>query len=391
MPDQITEVISRSWFSRIRNSFGGMLVGVVLTVLPFIFLSWNEKRAIDMIRALNEGARSVVSIAADAVNPQNEGALVHFSGRADSPDRVGDKVFGLDEAALKLRRRVETFQWEETRSQESKTKMGGGTDTVVTYHYRTHWSEDLANSGQFKDSASHRNPAQRLFDDHQDVAQPVKVGAFTLPESLVAMLAGWTALPVPSLDRLPPEIRSRSPIAGDFLYFGKDPSRPAVGDTRVRFEVVPPQEVTVVARQVGTTLEPFHANSGASVLLLEPGIHSAADMFAQAQSKNRAMTWILRIVLFVMMGIGLSLVFRPFRVLADVLPFAGRLVGAGTGFVAFLLAAVLSTVTVAIAWLAVRPEIGFPLLLVAGGLAVWLARRMKRAAGPPPILMDAKR
>lgn len=391
MPDQITEVISRSWFSRIRNSFGGLIVGVVLTILSFIFLSWNEKRAIDMIRALNEGARAVVSVAATAVNPQQEGALVHFSGRADSPDRVEDRVFGLNETALKLRRRVETFQWEETRSQESKTKMGGGTDTVVTYSYRTHWSEDLADSAHFKDAASHRNPAQRLFDAHQDVAQPVRVDAFTLPDSLVARIAGWTGLPVPSLDRLPAEIRCRSPLPGDFLYFGKDPGHPAVGDTRVRFEVVPPQEVTVVARQVGNTLEPFHAKSGASVLLLEPGVHSAADMFAQAQSRNRAITWVLRVVLFVVMGIGLSLVFHPLRVLADVLPFAGRLVGAGTGFVAFLLAGVLSTATVAIAWLAVRPEVGIPLLLVAGGLALWLARRMKQAEGPPPIPVDAKR
>lgn len=380
MADQVTQVVSRSWISRLRGSLGGMLVGIVLTVLPFFGLSWNEKRAIDVIRALNEGARKVVSVPAGAVSPQNEGALVHFSGRADSPDRVEDPAFGVSEAALKLRRNVETFQWEETKSEDTRTQMGGGTETAVTYSYRKAWKKDLIDSNRFQEPAGRQNPAQALFPDYQDVAEPVRVEAFTLPEVLVSMISGWKELAVPPSEKLPPEVRAKARIAGDALYFGKDPAHPAVGDTRVRFEVVPPQEVTVVARQAGQTLEPFQAeSSGKRVVLLEPGVHNAGDMFTLAQTKNRIMTWILRFVFFLVMGLGLALIFQPFRVLADVLPAAGRIVGAGTGFVAFLLAAVLSAATVAVAWLAVRPAVGIPLLVLAGVLAVWLVLRMKQA------------
>jgi hypothetical protein len=51
------------------------------------------------------------------------------------------------------------------------------------------------------------------------------------------------------------------------------------------------------------------------------------------------------------MFVGTALVFNPLKVLADVLPLAGRIVGAGTGFIAFLLSFVGSTTIIALSWL----------------------------------------
>lgn len=385
MPNQVTEVVFRSWFSRLRSSVAAMLIGLVLTVAPVLGLFWNEKRAINMTRTLNEGARKVVSVSVEAVDPQNEGGLVHFSGRADSPDRVEDAVFGIEEAALKLRRSVETYQWEEKREQETRTRTGGGTETTVVYSYRKIWDDELADSNRFKEPGTHANPAQKLFPESRDVARPVRVGAFTLPEVLVEKLSGWTELPPPALEKLPADIRSRVKAAGPVLYFGQDPQQPAVGDTRVRFEVIRPHEVSVVARQVAQTLEPFRGSAGTELALLDPGVLSASEMFARAHNRNRLVTWMLRFGCFLVMGIGLSLLFHPLRVLADVLPAAGRLVGVGTGFAAFLLAAVFSSVTIAVAWVAVRPEVGIPLLIGAFVLVGWFGVRMRQANIPPPL------
>jgi hypothetical protein len=69
------------------------------------------------------------------------------------------------------------------------------------------------------------------------------------------------------------------------------------------------------------------------------------------------------------MFIGTALVFKPLKVLADVLPLAGRIVGAGTGFIAFLLSAVSATTIIALSWLWYRPLLGIALLALAlGGL-----------------------
>ena len=71
-------------------------------------------------------------------------------------------------------------------------------------------------------------------------------------------------------------------------------------------------------------------------------------MFAAAQSENTFIAWLLRLVGFIVMFIGTALVFKPLKVLADVLPLAGRIVGAGTGFIAFLLSAVSATTIIAL-------------------------------------------
>ena len=107
-------------------------------------------------------------------------------------------------------------------------------------------------------------------------------------------------------------------------------------------------------------------DSGTTINMLQVGEHSGDSMFEGAQKSNKVFTWILRVVGFVLMFFGFNLIFRPLSVVADVLPIAGTIVGVGTGIVAFLLAAPLSLITIAVAWIFYRPLIGIPLLVVAG-------------------------
>jgi hypothetical protein len=68
--------------------------------------------------------------------------------------------------------------------------------------------------------------------------------------------------------------------------------------------------------------------------------------------------------------------------MADVLPLFGTMLGAGIGLFAFLGAVVLSILTIAVAWLVVRPVMGVALIVVAGAALFWLVKvgRAKRAA-----------
>jgi hypothetical protein len=178
-------------------------------------------------------------------------------------------------------------------------------------------------------------------------------------------------------------------------YKGKDPQAPRVGDVRVKYQVVKPLTVSVVGVQRGNTFDAFRGSSGTSVLLLQPGTVSAGQMFETAQSENAVLKWILRAVGFLLMFIGVFLVFRPIAVVGSVIPLLGRLLSAGLGAVAFLIALALSLVTIALAWLAYRPALGIGLLAVAAGAVVLLARRGRRASkplqppplppGPPPL------
>merc|ERR1711871_201843 len=58
-------------------------------------------------------------------------------------------------------------------------------------------------------------------------------------------------------------------------------------------------------------------------------------------------------------------IFQPLTVFADVVPFLGNMVGGVVGLFAFLLGTALTLMTIALAWVAVRPLLAIPALIVA--------------------------
>jgi Transmembrane protein 43 len=68
-----------------------------------------------------------------------------------------------------------------------------------------------------------------------------------------------------------------------------------------------------------------------TIYRLEPGQVSATEMFAHEEGENTILTWALRGLGFLLMAVGLSLVFRPVATVADVVPFLGNLLSAGAG------------------------------------------------------------
>ena len=54
--DEFSEVTTVSWFSRIKESVKSVLVGVLLFCASFPLLWWNEGRAVQTARSLDEGS-----------------------------------------------------------------------------------------------------------------------------------------------------------------------------------------------------------------------------------------------------------------------------------------------------------------------------------------------
>lgn len=160
---------------------------------------------------------------------------------------------------------------------------------------------------------------------------------------------------------------------------GADPASPQIGDTRITFKVANPTEVSVIAKQKGSTFEPYATKAGGTIELLQTGAQTAAEMIQKAQDNNEMLTWIFRLVGFIVMLAGLSMMLKPLSVLADVVPILGNIVGAGIGFIAFLISALLSLTTIAIAWIVYRPLLGGLLLVVAVALVVVIKAKLSSA------------
>ncbi|MFP3941319.1 MAG: TMEM43 family protein [Thermoanaerobaculia bacterium] len=102
-------------------------------------------------------------------------------------------------------------------------------------------------------------------------------------------------------------------------------------------------------------------------------------MFQAAQRRNTLLTWGLRLGGLLLAAFGFGLVLRPLAILADVLPPVGSLVGAGITLVSLLLGAVLSFLTVAVAWVVYRPVLGIALIALAAAAATFLVLRARKA------------
>ena len=359
-------------------------MGVVLFIAAFPLLWWNEGRAVKTAKGLKEAGGAVVSTTADKVDSAQDKKLIHLTAKATTDETVKDEEFAVSAAAIKLRRKVEMYQWKEAEKSEKKKELGGSEKTVKTYTYKEEWSEDEIDSSRFKKTEGHANPGKMRFAKAEKIAEKVTLGAFRMSPGLLGQLSEHESLPFRSEDveKLPEAVKKQAKVDGNQLYLPNDaaskavdPAKPKVGDLRISFQIVKPATVSILARQLGDTFEPWKSATGTQIERLMLGEVSAENMIGKMESENAILTWILRGVGFLVMAFGIGMVFSPFAVFADVIPFLGDLMRMGTGLFAGVIAFGLSLTTIAVAWLAYRPVLGIGLIVVSIG-AVWFIRKL---------------
>ncbi len=377
-----TEATNTSWFSRLKGAFKGVILGGAIILIAFVLLFWNEGRAVKRAKTLQEGGGAVVNVDVQQHNPANEGKLIHVSGLATTVETLTDPEFGVSADAVKLIRQVEMYQWKESSKSETKKKLGGGEETVTTYHYDKEWAAYHTDSSSFKQPEGHRNPAlpfnKRIF-----TANTVTLGAFTLPPFLVKKINSATPITVKKHKE---KIANRTVhTTGTGFYLGNDPASPQIGDIRVSFLATFSTDVSVIAVQKSRTFDYFHSKAGGDLAILEQGIHPAQEMFASAQKSNTIMTWLIRFGGILLIYIGFHMVFAPLSVAADVIPVIGSLAGMGTSLIAILATLLFSSIIIGIAWLVYRPLIGGAFLLLAVLVLFFLFQKTRKKDGPPPL------
>jgi len=372
MSDEFTEVSSQGWLSRIGSSIKGIFFGLILFVVGFPLLFWNEGRAVDRMQTLEEGGGAVISVGSDSIVPGNNGQLVHVSGLATTDETLQDVTFAVQTLGLKLKRSVSMYQWKEEEDTQKQKELGGSEKTITTYGYEKAWSSQQIDSSGFKKNG-YNNPHSMAYSSRSFQAKHITVGAFSLPESLVSKIDQYERLDV-SANALPTGLGNAIQLFDGGYYMGNNPSQPEIGDLKVSFSVIRTTLVSLVAQQHDDSFQPYQTRVGGTINLLQEGMVNAQAMFQKAQDDNETLTWILRLVGFVVMAMGLAMVLKPLSVVADVVPFIGNIVGAGTGFIAFVLAAISALSTIAVAWIMYRPLIGGVLLLAVVGF-IWMGKR----------------
>jgi Transmembrane protein 43 len=390
MTDTFTETTTKSWGSRIGDSIKGVLFGLVLIVGSGVFLFWNEGRAVQTQRSLTEGAGLVVDVDPARVDPANDGKLIHVSGELKALTPLTDAEFAVTAAGIRLVRDVEMYQWKEEKKTETKKNVGGSEETVTTYSYVHVWSDSRIDSSDFRQPDGHGNPQMR-YRGTTIVANDATLGAFKPGRNVLDRISANDKV---TLDpSLPTTLRGK--ISGPVqlndgrLYLGESPANPKLGDLRVSYRLAPNGPASIVGRQAGTDFVEYQTAAGDRLLLVSSGTHSAEEMFKDAQSANRIMTWLLRLAGVVAMYIGFVLILSPLVVVADVVPFIGNILSGGASLVSLVATAVVAPIIIAIAWLWYRPLVSIAVLVVGLAVAYGFRRLAHRkvaaqAAQPAP-------
>jgi hypothetical protein len=274
------------------------------------------------------------------------------------------------------------YAWVETSSSETRTNVGGSQTTTTTYRYSTAWVNRPASSSDFQEPNGHENPPLP-FADEELHASDVGLGGYALADP------GQFDFPPPStslaLGDANLNLSQGGVREGDYVYIGTGSlGQPAVGDVRVRYSVLPVgTNVTVFGQQNGTELLPYVDRQGHRIYGMFLGTRDEA--VATLHSESTMSRWVMRGVGFVLMWIGLALLFGPIGVLLDVIPPIGELAGSLIGAISFGVAVVLTLTTILVSSI-VHSPLALTLLLVvilvvaAVGVKRWLDRRPGGAA-----------
>ncbi|MDR1869409.1 MAG: TMEM43 family protein [Treponema sp.] len=358
--------------SRFLNSFGAIFSGLAVAFICLISLACNESCSVKAIRAYDEFGKNLIETGSAQINPGNNGKLVAIRGSLSfSP--VTDPAYRITANSFVLQRYVEMYQWQEE-------KRGSSTDAEVTYTYTGAWRSTSVNSSRFVDQ-SYANkpwPSDSAFQNGSVYADDAKLGDFRITPEQLSNLRADIVLKIPESTPLPSGFSRSSD--GQYIHNG-NLSDPQTGDLRISFRSSEETRASMLGQQQGDAIVSYTAKNGTRIDRLFSGERSGAEMVGQLQAENSVMTWFLRIFLTVLVCLGFSMLLSPVKLLLSIIPFLGKYLGKATKAIAQVIGTIvgvtLSLLVIAISWIAVRPLVGIPLLLIVAGLIVLLNRYKK--------------
>eukprot|EP01029_Cantina_marsupialis_P024851 TRINITY_DN64789_c0_g1_i1.p1 TRINITY_DN64789_c0_g1~~TRINITY_DN64789_c0_g1_i1.p1 ORF type:complete len:410 (+),score=113.02 TRINITY_DN64789_c0_g1_i1:30-1259(+) len=375
------------------NPICAALFGIFIFLAAFPLLVWNEKRAIQTTRSLDEVSEAVKSI--DGYSSFNQNQLVHISEGIEELPVLNDDSFGISMKALAIKRTVEMYQWKESERRYKRREFGREV-TEIEYNYDADWYDHPIDSVRFHER-HYDNPSYWQYRSKVFTARNALLGDFSLPSSFIAThLPPNTEVPLALPQAQPigqigsPQYDSEAPVAipvampmgvrmADGALTTSQGPHPMIGDIRITYEISAPDHVSIIGQQVGKSFAPYHAPSGDDILIVKEGVYTARGLIEMAHSENTVKTYVLRGAGFGMMVLGVVMMLSPVASILAWMPLVGGLLSSlatqSSFIIGILVALVCSLPTIGLAWFAFRPQLSIMLLAIAGG-AFYVLRNM---------------
>ncbi len=362
----IAKKLRESRIVAILLMFIGLFWGFLFSFTAIKYMGLNQQEAVYRAQTLVEGENRVIEIETYLVDPVNQGKLVHLSGNVSVNEMLKETLFEITAVnVLALQRVVKMYQWTEKVSKKQ--------DGTLDYTYDKIWLEQLIDSSLFELSQAHRNPSSMLITGQVSFAKPVKLGEFILPHNLIEKMSQfqWLPMTVFSFLQVPENLASllgeqKIQLYDGHYYIGDDPNSPQIGDLQIRFEIMQPEKISIVAQQINSSLMPYQTQTAVGEIeLFELGTVSAEQMFYNAKKQNFFAILSESFGIFLIMGLGFYIIFIALWLSKNALPILGNPANLKGWLISVVLAAVVTLIIIALNWIDYSPLIGRTLLVIA--------------------------
>ena len=382
--DSYTTVTERSWWDRFQNAIKGLIFAPLFFYFGFHMLESGERRHAATTIALKDIFQTVVP-----EESATDGDLVHLSGKLRSTDKwLIDSLTGLDIKAIKLYRKVYTWQWVETTRERTTRTITGGERTETVYEYHTRWVSNFSfenpksievnyepRFGKFKYPTGHENPASRPYDSKFFSQEEITLDRYILDESLKQTVLNFELLPLsltafPTRENIVLDTLSRAECPWEEIYAplrGKEdtdggsgaiggserfttsslflgtgtPAAPMIGDIRIEYWYIPDAIYSAVAQKKNMQLSSLLNDSlfirsdlpcggtlhrhNQQFAILFAGEKNIVEMFRTTHKENDILFVVLRFGGLLFVVGGFLLFGNPLRVILGWIPFLGAI------------------------------------------------------------------
>ena len=329
--------------------------GVFLLPICIFGLYATESEALRSYLTQEFAKNNYIETSADNIDADKEGKLVLIHGNASTTNILVDTIFNQKiDNSLSLKRKVEMYQWEETKHKHSHTTGSGKhkrTHTTTTYSYDKRWREYLINSSHFHKKSEHENPKVMYHQSSTFFPKNVTVGAFKVNSSDFKELGPVESI---NIDEKTVKLPDSAIIMNNKIYYniylearykrlksqetqeikndnasntidpesnmllessmGDDTNNPIVkekpnyneeypkiGDVRISFTRHPACEVTILAKQSGDELVPYKTDYS-NIYEVTYGNVGFDEIYKQKALGMNIILWFVRIFAFLTLG-----------------------------------------------------------------------------------------
>ena len=368
--------------SKILSSIIGAIIGVVLFLGSFVVLY------------LNEGRENIGAIANDAVSITQEehnleaGTLISLQGNLEAETYAADE-FLQDGNYIILYRTVEMYAYVESEHSQTEDNLGGSSTTITTYSYSQKWTTSPKLASNFEgDSTELPQNIPAEYDQWisgmpnaaTSKAQTLSMGRYSIGSGL--NFSGEKRLAL-TTDIADTSSLDNSLISSNYIYkgnAGEISTTPKLGDIRISYNYIDASDSGVILGAIeNDSITSFITPKNNKLLRFFAEASSREEAISILEREHNTMTWILRLVGWLLMFVGLIAMTGPVTKFLSVVPFFSRISGFIFGVAAFFISLILTGITIGLSmilhnfWLAMA----FVILLIIIVITVISRKRAK--------------